>query len=382
MLSIIIPTFNERENVIKISTYINKILNDFDYELVFVDDSTDDTPDFLERLAKQDAEIKFIHRTNERGLGSAVVEGFKIANGDIFAVIDADLQHPPELLLPMFQAISLDADVVIPSRFVPGGDDGGLNYLRKLISFGARNLGKVFLKTLRPISDATSGYFMFRKKVIDGIDLKPIGWKILIEILIKGHYKKVVEIPYKFRSRTIGQSKMCFQEQWNYIKHLMILLSNNPAEGRFFLFGLIGLSGVFVNTLVYTMLVSLNVNIIVSGTLAALVAMLSNFFLNDRYTWIEVKKINLYFRLTKFITTSVIGIVINIAVLASLYQFLNINYLIANLSGICFGAIWNYFINNIWTWKQTDDENDFVVEQWSMKNLLEVRKNEIYYEKN
>ncbi|WCK54507.1 glycosyltransferase [Aneurinibacillus sp. Ricciae_BoGa-3] len=179
MLSIIIPTFNEKENVLAISHRIQKVLGEYSYELVFVDDSIDETPQILEQLSRQGPHVRYEHRTNERGLGTAVVRGFELAQGDTVTVMDADLQHPPEMLIPMLGAIEARADIVIPSRFIPGCD--GLNIVRKVISAGTRYLGKIFLKVLRPINDPTSGYFMFKKSVINDVDLRPIGWKFSLK---------------------------------------------------------------------------------------------------------------------------------------------------------------------------------------------------------
>jgi dolichol-phosphate mannosyltransferase len=320
------------------------------YEIIFVDDSTDDTPEKLKSLTKMDPHVRYEHRINERGLGTAVVRGFELAQGDNITVMDADMQHPPEMLLLMLKEIGLGADIVIPSRFIPGGNDGGLNIFRKLISATARYMGKIALKSLRPINDPTSGYFMFRKSVIKGVDLKPIGWKILIEILARGNYEKVTEIPYRFHARAAGESKMSVQEQWNYVRHLINLVKNSPQDRRFYLFALVGLSGLFINMAAYILLIHINMTVVIAGTISAFVAMNTNFYLNDRYTWSEIRDNLLFTRYFKFIITSAVGIVIDVNILSLLYYVFDLNYLLANFIGILAGTVWNFSINNIWTW--------------------------------
>jgi dolichol-phosphate mannosyltransferase len=223
-VSLIVPTYNEGENVRLLADKVLSVMNGKDYELLFVDDSTDNTPRILEDLQNTDHHIKFIHRINERGLGSAVVKGFNFSHSPILACMDSDLQHPPDILPRMLSLIESGFDIVIPSRFVPGGSDGGMLFHRRVVSWVARYMAKGLLKRVRHISDPTSGYFMIRKSVIEGLVIDSISWKILIEILVKGHYGKVAEIPYAFHARELGTSKMSLQAQIDYIKHLLWLL--------------------------------------------------------------------------------------------------------------------------------------------------------------
>lgn len=352
MLSIVVPTFNERDNVFLIAERIRNVLSKEVYEIIFVDDSNDETPLMLEQLANTDSHVRYEHRVNERGLGTAVVRGFKLARGDKITVMDADLQHPPEMLPHLLAEIESGADIVIPSRFVPGGDDGGLNLIRKLISATARYMSKIVLRAIRPINDPTSGFFMFRQSVIEGIHLKPIGWKILIEVLVRGNYEKVTEIPYHFHARFAGESKMSLKEQWNYIYHLINLAKDSPQDRRFYLFALVGISGLFVNMVSYAFLIQLNFAVVVAGTISAFIAMNSNFYLNDRFTWPEVRSSFWFARYVKFIMTSIVGIVIDVNILSILYYVFNFNYLWANLIGILTGTVWNYLVNNAWTWRK------------------------------
>lgn len=223
-VSIVVPSYNERDNVKKLVEQIDEALAGIDHEILFVDDSTDDTPQVIEEIAKEKPYVRVKHRTNEKGLATAVILGFKLAEGDYLACMDADLQHPPAILRPMFAALESGADFCIPSRLIPGGDDGGLNWYRKLVSGTARKIGQILLPCLRHISDPTSGLFMFRKEAIDGADLRPIGWKIMVEVLAMAKYSSIVEIPYAFQQRTAGESKLDTKVTMQYLEQCFGLM--------------------------------------------------------------------------------------------------------------------------------------------------------------
>ena len=189
-------------------------------DVLFVDDSKDNTPEVIMEVAKDFPQVRMEHRTGETGLATAVLRGFELAKGDYMACMDADLQHPPVVLKYMYKAMESGADFCIPSRLIPGGDDGGLNWYRKFVSGTARKIGQWMLPCLRQISDPTSGLFMFRREVIAHADLQPIGWKIMVEVLAMGSYKKVIEIPYKFQQRTEGESKLSGKVTLEYLKQL------------------------------------------------------------------------------------------------------------------------------------------------------------------
>lgn len=224
LLSIIVPVYNERQNVKELVTRIENALKGNKYEIIFVDDSNDETTNIIMNLMRQDENVKLIHREDKKGLSSAVIEGFNLAKGDVLSVMDGDLQHPPEIVPLMLAKINEGADIVIPSRFVEGGSDGGLNLFRKLVSGTARYMGKLLFKKLRKVSDPTSGIFMLKKSIISGKKLSDIGWKILIEILVISDYNNLVEIPYSFNTRNSGESKMNAFVQAQYLKHLFSLV--------------------------------------------------------------------------------------------------------------------------------------------------------------
>ena len=223
-LSVVVPTFNEKGNVENLVQQVGAALEGIDYEIVFVDDSTDETPGVLEKLSKENPHVRYEHRVGETGLATAVIRGFRIAEGSILACMDADLQHPPKILRPMYAAVLSGSDFCIPSRFIPGGSDGGLNLYRKFVSGTARWMGKIALPCLRKVSDPTSGLFMFRKECIENADLQPVGWKIMVEVLAMSEYETIIEIPYSFQDRESGESKLSGKVTMQYIEQLFKLM--------------------------------------------------------------------------------------------------------------------------------------------------------------
>ena len=226
----VVPTFNESENVGNLVNQIDYALKGIEYEIIFVDDSKDDTPEVIEEVMKENPNVRMKHRVGETGLATAVIEGFRLAQGDYIAVMDADLQHPPAILRSMYAVMETGVDFCVPSRFIPGGSDGGLGPYRKLVSGVARYIGKIMLPSLRKITDPTSGLFMFRKEVIKGADLRPIGWKIMVEVLAMGTYRSVVEIPYKFQARPAGESKLSSKVTVEYLKQVADLTKRGKKQ--------------------------------------------------------------------------------------------------------------------------------------------------------
>jgi dolichol-phosphate mannosyltransferase len=223
-LSIIVPTYNEAENIPELFNRIEGALKGESFEIIVVDDnSRDGTADLVEELGEKYGNVRVLRRPGRLGLGSAVVDGMEVADGDMIAVVDADLQHPPELLPRMLEKADEGYDVVVASRYVKGGGVERWGVLRRLISLGAVSLAHLLFPRTGAVKDPVSGFFLFRKSVIGGIELNPLGFKILMEILVKGEYRKVAEVPYIFRSRRKGRSKLDFREIFNYAIFLVRL---------------------------------------------------------------------------------------------------------------------------------------------------------------
>ncbi|MCM8803607.1 MAG: polyprenol monophosphomannose synthase [Candidatus Omnitrophica bacterium] len=223
-LSLIIPTYNERENLPELVRRIHTSLKEIEYQLIIVDDnSPDETGILAEKLAKK-YPIMVIHR-KKRGLASAIVDGFRNAKSELLCVMDADLQHPPEKIIDLLKKVK-NVDLVIASRYINRSSVKGLNLWRRITSEIAKALAQAFFPSIRRIKDPLSGFFILKKNVINKIELKAIGYKILLEILVKGRYKNVVEIPYIFGKRKMGKNKLSFVEYLNYLKCLFILKFN------------------------------------------------------------------------------------------------------------------------------------------------------------
>jgi dolichol-phosphate mannosyltransferase len=358
-ISIIVPSYNEGDNVVRLAYRLKNVLESspYPFEVIYVDDSTDTTPKLLEKLSLQDDRFKYVHRHYNRGLATAVIEGFKQATGDVLIVMDADLQHPPEIIPSMMMALESGHDMVIPSRFVPGGNDGGLSWNRKAVSWTARMIARVAFKKARHITDPTSGIFAVRTEAVEGVQLDPIGWKIMLEILIRGKLKSVIEIPYSFVGRDLGDSKMSMQEQVRYIRHIIKLVMSSEEDTRFWKFCIVGGSGVLINTTVYVALVKTHLYVVAAFLLASFVSMVSNFLFNNRFTWNFLKADSRWIRFGKFTAVSVCGILISSGLVYALYHWCSLNYLLSGWIGIAGSIVWNYMVNDSWTFTRKENDN-------------------------
>ncbi|MBT2393863.1 glycosyltransferase family 2 protein [Streptomyces sp. ISL-1] len=253
-VTVIIPTFNESENVRELLHRLTEsVPSRLPCEVVFVDDSTDDTPDVI-RSAAQDCPfpVAVLHRdVPTGGLGGAVVEGLKGAGSDWIVVMDADLQHPPALVPELVAAGErAGADLVVASRYIRGGSRAGLaGGYRIAVSRGATWLTKsLFPRRLRGISDPMSGFFAIRRSAVTAEALKPLGYKILLELAVRCRPETVAEVPFVFQDRFAGESKSTAKEGMRFLGHLVALRTASSAA-RMVAFGLIGLTGFVPNLL-------------------------------------------------------------------------------------------------------------------------------------
>ncbi len=216
MLSIVVPTYNEAGSIPLLAERLHAALGARPWELIVVDDgSPDGTADIAAALAPR-IPVRVVRRAGKAGLASAVVAGFAASGGDVLLVMDADLSHPPEVVPALADAIANGADLAVGSRYVKGGGVMDWPLKRRTVSRIACLMGNVLV----PVRDATSGFFALRRPVIDGVRLNPIGFKIGFEVIARGHYKKVVEVPYTFRDRELGSSKFGRREIVQYVVQL------------------------------------------------------------------------------------------------------------------------------------------------------------------
>ena len=356
-LSLIVPTYNERDNLPILLERVRKALDGVNYEVIIVDDdSPDGTWIVAERFSRKFGNIKVVRRFRKMGLASAFLEGLDNAEGAFIGLMDADLQHSPELLNKMLDTVRAGADLAIASRYVHGGKVERLPLHRRIISRGATALAHLLLPKIKAVKDPMSGFFIVKRGVIDGVKLSPRGFKMLLEILTKGNYNRVAEIPYTFKSRKHGRSKLGSKELWNYLKHLYRLMKDVKEHLRFFKFCIVGLSGIVVSESVlwfFTEITSLLY--LVSAVLSSELATINNFTWNDVWTFrdrISDSSIKAALRrLLRFNLTRIGGIAIGLAVLAILTEALRIHYLISNLFAICVAVLWNYFMSTHLVWE-------------------------------
>ncbi len=238
LLSLVIPTRNEAITAPELILQLADVLAPLSSEVIIVDDSDDDTPSIIERAARDnDLHVRVIHRKRGRregGLSSAVIEGLSAATGRYVLVMDADLQHPTDMIATLVdRAQQHDADVVIASRYVSGGSDAGLaGPLRKVISVAARWLVRIlFFDKLRAIHDPLSGFFLARAAILDTASLRPIGFKILLDILIRCRYRRVDEAPLRFEARSGGSSKASLSQGRDFLVHTATLVRDVRLGG-------------------------------------------------------------------------------------------------------------------------------------------------------
>ena len=221
MISVILPTYNEVENIGIIIPEIAKVLKqeNSEYEIIVVDDNSPDGTASVAKKLSTEFPVKIIVRKEERGLSRAVIQGFTVAKGEICLVMDADMSHPIEKIPDIIEPIrNKRCDVTVGSRNIRGGGFEDWPYIRKLISRCAGFMARGITK----LSDPTSGFMAFRKQIINGVELDPLGWKIVLELISKTN-PKIIEIPIIFKDRRLGKSKLNLKVQLDYIKHLVKL---------------------------------------------------------------------------------------------------------------------------------------------------------------
>ncbi len=222
-LALVIPTLREEENIGGLLRHVRTVLDplNFPYEILVVDDdSPDRTGAVVSAIAREDPRFRLLVRKGQRGLSGAILYGWQNTDAAILGVMDADLQHPPELLPQLLSAIRNGRDIAIGSRYIPGGGAGGLNPVRKLLSTIAVWATWPIQRAGVRAHDPMTGFFLVRRASIDGIAFQPTGFKLLLEILVRGRLRSIAEVPLAFGSRHSGASKANFKVGWDYAKLL------------------------------------------------------------------------------------------------------------------------------------------------------------------
>lgn len=228
--SLVIPTYNERGNIESLITELRGLLErelPGGYELIVVDDdSPDRTWELAEEISREFPVVRVLRREGERGLSAAVVAGWKIARGKIWGVIDADLQHPPSVIVPLLAAMTDKVDLAVATRHLPGGGVSDWKWSRRILSRGAQAVAVALVPQARLVSDPMSGFFLLRATAIQLPRIKPLGYKILLDVLANGTFRDICEVPYVFRERTAGGSKVTLRQYGEFLVQLAGLRFN------------------------------------------------------------------------------------------------------------------------------------------------------------
>jgi dolichol-phosphate mannosyltransferase len=354
-VSLIIPTYNEKDNITPLIERISKALVGYNYEIVIVDDNSGDgTIEAATKLAER-YPVKLIVRKNEKGLATAVIHGIKNSAGSIICVMDADLQHPPEKLPEMIKAIEDGADMAFASRYIPGGGVPQWGLLRRVISKGAGQIAHLLLPSSRRVADPMSGFFIFRREKVDPDKLKPTGYKIALEILLVGNFSNVTEVPFIFEDRTAGKSKLKAKTQIDYLKHVLSLMKRTGELALLFKFITVGLSGSVVNLLLYWLLTRF-LGMANLGWLASIISIeisiITNFILNDVFTFAKHRAGKSFIgRLLKFNLTCAVGAIVQWGIYMLFTHAFHVQDVLSQGIGIVVAFLINYVVSRNWTWK-------------------------------
>jgi dolichol-phosphate mannosyltransferase len=352
-LTIVIPAYRERDNVLPLLSALDQALPGYDWEAIFVvDDAFDGTEDLVRARAQQDPRVRVLHRIGRRGLASACIEGMLASSAPYLAVIDADLQHDETLLPALLQKMSGgEADIVVASRYMEGASTGDLATGRVRASRMASAISRLLT---RDLTDPMSGFFMVRRSFLEQVvrRLYGRGFKILLDLIAAARGKaRIVEMPYRMRSRLHGESKLSARVIAEFFMLILYHLFGRLLPARFFLFAAVGVTGVAVHLAVLWLLFAASGNFLLSQASATWAAMTSNFFLNNAFTYSDqrLRGRRLWRGLLSFYIACGIGAFINVAVAEWLFVK-SVVYWAAGLAGALIAALWNFFTTASFTW--------------------------------
>jgi len=355
-LSIVVPTFNESQNVRELLRRIEATLGATQWEVIFVDDSSPDgTASVVRDIARGDPRVRCLQRIGRRGLSSACIEGMLATSAPIIAVMDADLQHDETVLPRMLAEIEQGgADVVIGTRYAPGGSTGVWDKSRKAMSQLATVTSRAILS--QPVSDPMSGFFMLQRKVLDStvLGLSGFGFKILLDILATAKHKsiRIAEVPYCFRDRFAGESKLDEMVIWEFGMLLADKTIGRFVPVRFLTFSIIGGLGVFVHMAILTVVLKgLELGFTTAQSAATGTAMIFNFALNNILTYRDRRlRRSAWFKgLFSFMIACSIGALANVGIATYLFEN-STQWMLAALAGVLVGAVWNFAVTQLYTW--------------------------------
>ena len=354
-LSVIVPSFNERDNVVPLIERLSESLAGIAWEIIYVDDdSPDGTAASVKALAQRDRHVRCIHRIGRRGLSTAVIEGIQASSAPYVAVIDADMQHDETLLPQMLAAIKSEGlDIVVGSRYVAGGGVGQWDKGRVAMSGFATRLSRLVVSA--ELTDPMSGFFLIARPAFDRAvrRLSGQGFKILLDLFASSPTPyRFKELPYTFRPRIHGESKLDTLVAWEYLMLLLDKLFGRFLPIRFVLFAAIGGSGVLVHLATLRFMLA-HESFPISQATATVVAMTTNFVLNNILTYRDKRLRGWRFLtgLLSFYAVCAIGAVGNVGIASAAFDR-HYSWWLAGLAGAAVGVVWNYAVSSVFTWRQ------------------------------
>ncbi len=358
-LTVVVPCYKERDNVAPMVAALDAALAGIAWEVVFVDDdSPDGTAAAARALARQDSRVRCIRRVGRRGLSSAVIEGALSSSADYVAVIDGDLQHDETRLPLMLAAVRDGADLAVGSRHVEGGDAAGLaSPLRVRLSETGISLAQMLTgaKISNPISDPMSGFFLIRREMFEVLAarLTGQGFKILLDLILASPRRlEIVEIPYRFRPRVAGESKLDVLVLAQFAGLLLDKMLRGAVPLRFISFALVGGFGVLINLAILALAQGAGLGFTAAQTLGTIIAMVANFQLNNQLTYRaqRLKGAKAWRGLVLFLLVCSLGAYANIGIARALYAE-NGHGLLAGAAGAAVGVVWNYAVSATLVWR-------------------------------
>ncbi|MFZ5735686.1 MAG: glycosyltransferase [Pseudomonadota bacterium] len=356
-LSVVVPTFNERDNVELLFRKLETALAGVAWEVIFVDDnSPDGTWQVVREMARRDSRARCIRRIGRRGLSGACIEGILASGAPYAAVMDADLQHDETQLAKMLSLLESNAaDLVIGSRYVEGGSADSFNRQRAGISAIATQVAQKALKI--EVADPMSGFFMIRRDRFEQLapELSTQGFKILLDVIATARGSlRIVEVPFTFGSRLHGESKLDSMVALDFLGLVLAKFSHDVLSLRFILFALVGSTGVVVHFVtLYVVLKLFEQPFAEAQGIAALVAMTSNFILNNFLTYRDqrLKGFAILRGLLLFYLVCSVGLLANVGVAFAVYNE-HITWWLAGAAGALMGVVWNYAMSGLFVWRK------------------------------
>jgi dolichol-phosphate mannosyltransferase len=367
-LSVIVPTYNESENVPLLVAKLTEVLAGISWEVIFVDDdSRDGTSAVVRKLSRTvSTNVRVVQRIGRRGLSSACVEGALASSAPYIAVMDGDLQHDERLLPRMLDALKAGNEIAVGSRFVPGGDVGEFAANRIKISKAGARLARLIVK--QDLSDPMSGFFMLRRDVFDRVvrRLSAKGFKILLDIFASAPAPlKVVELPFTFGSRIKGESKLDTMVAWEYAMLLLDKMLGSYVPVRFLMYLGVGTFGLGVHfAILWFTYKSRALPFEKSQSIATGIAMVFNYWLNNQITYRDqkLKGIRFVYGFFSFAVICSIGALSNIGVASYLFAEQQ-SWWLAGIIGVVLGTVWNYAMTSVFTWRVKPVDSKVVSEE-------------------